>query len=86
MTRANRATTPPSAAETAAEAPSRKPVIDVESMRAAAKASIRAGFPVPTQFVEGLGGDAGVEALEAEVKAEDEAAAAAAAAEMKKED
>lgn len=49
----------------------------LEAARSIAKASLAAGFPVPAQFVEHLGGEAGVAALEAEVAAEAQAAAAA---------
>lgn len=51
----------------------------LEAARAIAKASLAAGFPVPAQFVEHLGGEAGVAALEAEVAGELQAQAAAAA-------
>lgn len=51
----------------------------LEAARSIAKASLAAGFPVPAQFVEHLGLEAGVAALEAEVAVELQAQAAAAA-------
>lgn len=59
--------------------PARRPQIEDASARAAAKASIAAGFPAPQQYADQLGEDV-IAALEAEVAAEQAAAAATASA------